>query len=93
MTRRTRPQAKTDDLAFPIRVKFAIPHHDRAMWWGVNERLTIWLREMGRERCVQHSGGWYIRGQAMALYFRTLEDAKVCVEAFPELELADGVGR
>lgn len=28
----------------------------------------------------------------MALYFRTLDDAQACAEAFPELELADGVG-
>lgn len=28
----------------------------------------------------------------MALYFRTIEDAEACLAAFPELELADGVG-
>lgn len=28
----------------------------------------------------------------MALYFRTLEDAQACLAAFPEFELADGVG-
>lgn len=91
MIQRTRPQAKTDDLAFPIRVKLAIPHHDRAMWWGLDTRLTIWLRELGPNRCVRHSGGWSVKGQAMALYFRTLEDAQACLAAFPEFELADGV--
>ena len=25
MTRRSNPQSKTDDLAFPVRVKFAVP--------------------------------------------------------------------
>lgn len=91
MIQRTRAQSKTDDLAFPIRVKLAIPHHDKALWWGLDARLTAWLREQGRLRCVRHSGGWWVKGQAMALYFRTLEDAQACLAAFPEFELADGV--
>ena len=92
MIQRTRPQAKTDDIAFPIRVKLAIPHHDKAMWWGLNDRLNVWLKDIGPVRYVQHSGGWSVKGQAMALYFRTLEDAQACLAAFPEFELADGVG-
>lgn len=92
MTRRTTPQAKTDDRAFPIRVRFVIPHHDRALWWGLSDRLTAWLRELGPRRCVMHSGGVNLTREAMALYFRTLEDAQACVAAFPELELADSVG-
>ena len=92
MIQRTRPQAKTDDIAFPIRVKLAIPHHDKAMWWGLDTRLQIWLREIGPHRCVRHSGGWCVKDQAMALYFRTLEDAQACLAAFPEFELADAVG-
>jgi hypothetical protein len=92
MTRRTTSQAKTDDQAFPIRVKLAIPHHDKSLWWGLSTRLQIWLNEIGPLRCVKHSGGWCLKGQAMALYFRTLEDAQACIAAFPELELADGVG-
>ncbi len=91
MFQRTRPQAKTDDLAFPIRVKLAIPHHDRALWWGLDTRLQAWMREIGPLRCVCHSGGGYGQSQAMALYFRTLEDAQTCLAAFPEFELADGV--
>lgn len=92
MTRRTTSQAKTDDSAFPIRVKLAIPYDDRQRWWGLNDRLQAWLNEMGPRRCAIHSGGWSVKGQAMALYFRTLEDAQACVAAFPEFELADGVG-
>lgn len=91
MTRRTTPQSKTDDQAFPIRVKLAIPHHDRALWWALDDRLTAWIRELGPLRCVQHAGGWSAKGDAMALYFRTLEDAQACVAAFPEFELADSV--
>jgi hypothetical protein len=92
MPRRTTSQAKTDDQAFPIRVKLAIPHHDKAMWWGLSQRLEAWIKEVGPLRCVNHSGGWSVKGQAMALYFRTLEDAEACIAAFPEFELADGVG-
>lgn len=93
MIQRTRPQAKKDDQAFPIRVKLAIPHHDKTLWWGLDERLTAWLRALGPTRYARHSGGWCVKGQAMALYFRTLEDAEACLAAFPEFELADGVGR
>jgi hypothetical protein len=92
MTRRTAPQAKTDDHAFPIRVKLAIPFEDRNRWWGLSDRLDAWLRELGPRRWARHSGGWSVKGQAMALYFRTLEDAQACIDAFPEFELADGVG-
>lgn len=91
MTKRTRSQAKTDDLAFPIRVRLAIPHEDKALWWGLDRRLESWLRELGPRRCVRHAGGWCQQGQAMALYFRNLEDAEACLAAFPEFELADGV--
>lgn len=92
MARRSTPQSTIDDQAFPIRVKLAIPHHDRALWWGLDDRLCAWIREIGPLRCVQHSGGWCAQGQAMALYFRTLADAEACLAAFPEFELADGVG-
>ena len=92
MTRRTRSQAKTDDLYFPIRVKLAIPHADRNRWWGLQDRLHAWLKALGPHRHAVHSGGWSVKGQAMALYFRTLEDAQACIDAFPEFELADGVG-
>ena len=92
MTKRSRPQAKTDDIHFPIRVKLAIPRHDRALWWGLDDRLRAWERELGPLRCVRHSGGWCVQGEAIALYFRTLDDAQACLAAFPELELADGVG-
>ena len=59
----------------------------------MSDRLTAWIRELGPLRCVKHSGGVNLRRQAMALYFRTLEDAQACVAAFPEFELADSVGQ
>jgi hypothetical protein len=91
MTKRARPQAKTDDIHFPIRVKLAIPRHDRALWWALDTRLDAWLRAMGPSRYARHSGGWCMQGEALALYFRTIEDAQACLAAFPEFELADGV--
>ena len=88
MVRRTRLQSKTDDLAYPIRVKFKVPPHGLQ---GMSARLSAWLNEnMGHRRYAKHSAQ-VIAGQGMALYFRTLEDAQRCVEAFPELEIADGV--
>jgi hypothetical protein len=42
-------------------------------------------------RYARHSGGWCVQGEAIALYFRALEDAQACLAAFPEFELADGV--
>lgn len=56
MVRRTASQHKTDDHAFPIRVKVLISHHDRALWWGLNDWLTIWMCETGPLRCAPHSG-------------------------------------
>lgn len=88
MVRRTRLQSKTDDLAYPIRVKFRIPRFGLG---ATSDRLSIWLRdELGKDRCAKHSAS-VLHGQGMALHFRTLEDARRCVEAFPELEIADGV--
>lgn len=91
MVQRTTPQFKTDDNSFPIRVKLRIPFEDRARWWELQDRLNVWLREIGPLRCVSHSA-WSARDQALALYFRTLNDAQACLAAFPEFELADGGG-
>lgn len=92
MVRRNPPQSKTDDHAFPIRVKFKHPAEHGIQWYGLRARLLAWIAsELGPLRCVEHSAGWSQRRQATALYFRTLEDALRWKEAFPELELADGV--
>lgn len=90
MVQRTRPQAKTDDLAYPIRVRFIVPSGGLGM---LSRNLDDWLREeLGRRRYAKHSSsGIYVHAQQVAIYFRTVEDARRCVDAFPELELADGV--
>lgn len=87
MARRTAPQSKTDDQAFPIRVKIARP--PEGLWLAYGE-IRAWLTsEMDEGRHAWHSAHW-VRGDAVAVYFRSLEDARRFLEAFPALELADG---
>lgn len=88
MVRRNAPQSKTDDLAFPIRVKIARP--PEVLWLSLGE-LRAWLTtELGNSRHAWHSTHW-VGGQAAAVYFRSLADAQRFLEAFPKIELADGV--
>lgn len=89
MTRRTRAQSKSDDIAFPIRVKFRVP---RGGLGSLLNDLHHWLTcEIGPHRFAIHSAV-VIGSDGMALYFRSLEDAKRCVAKFPELEIADLAG-
>ncbi len=88
MVRRSRAQSKTDDLAFPIRAKFCVPEGGLG---GLHARLHEWLAaELGSWRYAVHSATG-LGGQMFAIYFRTAEEAKRCIEAFPELQLANGV--
>jgi hypothetical protein len=102
MTQRTPPQHKTDDNRFPVRVKFVVPERGlRSISDGFGDRCRDWLaRELGPgggttgagSQWAWHSGGRNARGQVSAVYFRTPAAAQRFVEAFPEFELADGVG-
>lgn len=88
MTRRTTPQAKTDDAAFPVRVRFHVGPH------GLG-RTAITLRDwlddqIGRGNYAVHGGGRAVGGDCVSLYFRTPTDADAWHAAFPQLELADG---
>ena len=87
MVRRTRAQHKTDDLAFPIRVKFAIPRD------GLGIVLTdahVWLREnLGDGRYAVHSTQ-SIGTDALGVYFVSVEDAERFIAAMPTLQIADG---
>ena len=91
MIQRTRPQAKTDDHAFPIRVKLAIPHHDRVMLVGPERPLGN-LAARDRPATMREALGRLEREGPGDGALRTLEDAQACLAAFPEFELADGVG-
>jgi hypothetical protein len=91
MVRRSTPQHKIDDQAFPVRVKFAIPK-DKGTWWPLSSRVTEWLkREFAPGDYSSRGGsGWNAGHQVTAYYFRTVTDAQRFVDAFPEFELADG---
>ncbi|WP_229582707.1 SOS response-associated peptidase [Paracoccus sp. S-4012] len=88
MTRRSTPQAKTDDAAFPVRVRLHVPPH------GLGRRsreIHVWLdRMLGRGEYACHGGGRGAGGDRLALYFRSPADADAFHIAFPDLELADG---
>ena len=87
MTRRSPPQDKIDDRAFPIRVKFVVPPDGL---WRIGDRLREWLaRELASGDYAWHGGGRSACGDAAALYFRSIADAHRFVNAFPEFELAD----
>lgn len=89
MTRRSAPQAKTDDAAFPVRVRFVVPANGLGR---VDGKLRDWLDgTLGRGEFAWHGGGGNtVWPNSFALYFRTPADAEACLTAFPELELADG---
>lgn len=87
MSRHGHHRRDLDELAFPFRVKLAVPRG------GLGRRLddlNRWLLEEvspGEHAC--HSG--HGLGQdALCLYFRRLEDLARCLAEFPTLELADG---
>ncbi|MGB3313375.1 MAG: SOS response-associated peptidase family protein [Albidovulum sp.] len=85
MSRRTSPQYKTDDRAFPVRIKVLIPEFGLST---LSEDPWRWLdSEIGRGEYATTGARCFI-GDAMVLYFRCLEDAGRFMDAFP-LPLAD----
>ena len=88
MVRRSESQFKIDDRAYPIRVKFVVPA-------GGMSALSIdthgWLRDNLSSLDWAWGTGQGIGYQVTVYYFRKLEDARRFVDAFPQLELADGV--
>ncbi|MDB6179077.1 SOS response-associated peptidase [Paracoccus sp. Z330] len=88
MTRRSTPQAKIDDSAFPVRVLICVPE----MGFGRrSDALHEWLAtRIGRGNYAWHGGGRGGTRDRIALYFREPDAASACLTAFPDLELADG---
>jgi putative SOS response-associated peptidase YedK len=88
MGRRTTPQKKTDDAAFPVRIRFAMPPR------GFGNRLDdlhIWLgKEIGSGQYAVHSSPG-IAMDALGVYVRDLACAQALLIAFPDLALADGI--
>lgn len=87
MAQRTRLQSKTDDLAFPVRVKLAVPPGGLG---GTLNAIGVWLHEqVGKGNYAVHSAPG-LGGDAMAVYFREVETARAFLVAFPKVDLADG---
>jgi len=87
MVRRSTPQSKTDDLAYPVRVKIAVPVGGLG---NVLIEMQNWLRDqLGRGEYAIHSTRSTV-GDAAAFHFRSIEAAQRFVDAFPSAELADG---
>ncbi|HYN27991.1 MAG TPA: SOS response-associated peptidase, partial [Burkholderiales bacterium] len=85
-TQRTPPQSKTDDVAFPVRVRVLVP---AGGYGNLLNEMHAWLdRRIGRGEYAHH-GGLTQLSDASAYYFRTVEDLARFAEAFPMLVLAD----
>lgn len=87
MPRRSSPRQKTDDLAFPVRVKLAVPPHGLGPAY---DRMHDWLRrELGPGDYACHAAPG-VGCDTAAFYFRTVPAARRFVDAFPDMALADG---
>ena len=88
MVRRSTPQKKLDERAFPVRVRIATPDNG----FGVElDAVYRWLSaEIGGGQYAVHSSSG-IACDAVGFHFRDLECATHFLRAFPGLKLADGV--
>jgi hypothetical protein len=87
MVRRSTPQKKIDDAAFPIRVKLTVPIGGMRV-----DLMTYWLQDsLPRGDFALHSGDRFGIQDCAAFYFRNLTDARRFLDQFPHYELADGV--
>ena len=87
MDRRSPPQKRTDDHAFPVRVKVLVPERG---FENLLLDMHHWLdAEVGRGNFAAHGAGAGLT-HATAWYFRTVEEAQAFVTKFPMLVLADG---
>jgi hypothetical protein len=87
MERRSPPQKRTDDHAFPVRVKVLVPERG---FENLLLDMHHWLdAAVGRGSYAVHGAGAGLT-RATAWYFRTVEEAQAFVTTFPMLVLADG---
>lgn len=88
MNRRSTPQKKLDEAAFPVRIRIVVPPRGlgRAL-----DLMHLWLREnVGSGNYGAHSAPG-LGCDALAIYLRSIGEAQRFLEAFPQLELADGI--
>jgi hypothetical protein len=90
MVRRSLSKAKTIDSKFPIRVRVS---YSRTALPGLFQAIERWgIENLGRGRVATHTSS--MTGvEECTLYFRTLPEAELCLEDFPELELRDYVSQ
>ena len=87
MARHSIRQRQRDELAFPVRVKFAVPAMglsadlNRALDWLQTELIA------GDYACQSLPG---IGADTFAVYFRSTDAANRFVAAHPQFELANG---
>ena len=87
MDRRSPPQKRTDDHAFPVRVRVLVPERG---FENLLLDMHHWLdAAVGRGSYAVHGAGAGLT-HATAWYFRTVEEAQAFVTKFPMLVLADG---
>ena len=86
MSRRTSPQNKTDDTAFPVRIKVIVP--ERGMGQDSTKHRSWLVQHLGPGNFANHAATT-IAGQATAYYFRDIQSAHDFLSAFPMLVLAD----
>lgn len=88
VTRRSAPQKRIDDNAFPVRVKIYVPENG---FGRLMDDIFVWLKgQLEAYRYAHHSSGAGGGRDQTAFYFATTSDADAFMQAFPELELADG---
>lgn len=87
MNRRSPPQAKIDDAAFPVRVLAIVP---RDGFGRALDAMVGWPRANVGEGEFAHHVGASTFASASVLYFRSVTDADLFVAAHPEIVLADG---
>ena len=86
MTRRSTPQKKIDDRSFPVRLRMQVPPLGQGPGYMT---MHAWLKDnIGIGNYAAHAE----HGPSIAadlFYFRTAEDARRFVAAFPDLRLKD----
>ena len=92
MSRRSDPQSKIDDGAYPVRLLIVAPESG----FGSDfDAIYRWLnQEVGRDKYAIHSAG-RAPGQngiicRIAIYLKHPKFGAALLSAFPKLELADG---
>jgi len=86
MSRRSTPQSRIDDQAFPVRIKVRVPGDG---FGAALAQMHDWLdREVGRGNYAHHPTQGFVM-EAVAFYFRHPAAAHRFVREF-DLALADG---